>query len=143
MSSWKLVVAFLLLFCASGVGSPVDQQAAPTSAASQSTEQNPAELKEYTLDPIETSTPIYPPAAKERKKSKDRLWGTILVAETGNVEGVYGFKGDPLLAAASEDAAKKWKFKPVMKDGQPLPVFATARRSTSCFLTALRTPRMW
>jgi TonB family protein len=125
MSSWKLVVAFLLLFCASGVGSPVDQQAAPTSAASQSTEQNPAELKEYTLDPVETSTPIYPPAAKEQK-IQGQVVGTILVAETGNVEGVYGFKGDPLLAAASEDAAKKWKFKPVMKDGQPLPVFATA-----------------
>ena len=77
------------------------------------------------MQPIETPKAIYPPAAKEQK-IQGQVVGTILVSETGDVAGVYGFKGDPLLAAAAEEAAKKWKFKPVMKDGQAIPVFAKA-----------------
>jgi len=125
---WKLAL-FLVLLCVSTLSqtsSSAAQQAAPATAGAPSTEQSSGlKPEEYTLDPSVSSTAIYPPAAKEQK-IQGQIVGTILVSETGDVAGVYGFKGDPLLVEAAEDAAKKWKFKPVMKDGQPLPVFATA-----------------
>jgi TonB family protein len=125
---WKLAF-FLVLLCVSTLSqtsSSAAQQAAPAPAGAQPTEQSSGpKQQEYALDPIVTSTAIYPPAAKEQK-IQGQIVGTILVSETGDVAGVYGFKGDPLLVEAAEDAAKKWKFKPVMKDGQPLPVFARA-----------------
>ena len=125
---WKLAL-FLVLLCVSTLSqtsSSAAQQAAPAPAGAPSTEQSSGlKPEEYTLDPSVSSTAIYPPAAKEQK-IQGQIVGTILVSETGDVAGVYGFKGDPLLVEAAEDAAKKWKFKPVMKDGQPLPVFATA-----------------
>jgi TonB family protein len=84
------------------------------------------------LDPIETPKAIYPPAAKEQKV-QGQVVGTILVSESGSVENVHFFKGDPLLTAAAVEAAKKWKFKPVVKDGKPIAVVA---RTTFNFVLA-------
>jgi TonB family protein len=119
---------FIALFCVSGMGqvSPsVSQQAAPASAGAASTAENSPEPKpaEYTLDPIETSKAIYPTAAKEQK-IQGRVVGNMLVSETGGVESVHFFRSNPVLASAAEEAAKKWKFKPVMKGGQPMAVVA-------------------
>jgi TonB family protein len=96
-----------------------------TAHASVGTEQSRSKPEEYTLDPIETSKAIYPPAAKEQR-IQGRVVGTILVSETGTVENVRIFKNDPLLTAAAEEAARKWKFNPVLKDGKPVPVVASA-----------------
>jgi TonB family protein len=90
-----------------------------------STEQSPSETREYTLDPIETSKAIYPPAAKGQK-IQGRVVGMILVSETGDVESVHIFKNNLLLTAAAEEAAKNWKFKPVLKNGKPVAVVARA-----------------
>jgi TonB family protein len=110
-AAWKLAIS-IALFCASGAAS---------------TQQSSSEPKpgEYTLEPIETSEAVYPPAAKEQR-IQGRVVGMILVSETGGVESVQIFKNDPLLTAAAEEAAKKWKFKPVLKDGKPVPVIARA-----------------
>jgi TonB family protein len=101
------------------------QQEAPASAPS--TEQSPSAPKsqEYALDFIQNSKAVYPPAAKE-KKIQGQVVGMILVSETGSVERVLSFKGDSLLAAAAEEAARKWKFEPVLKDGKPVSVSARA-----------------
>jgi TonB family protein len=46
----------------------------------------------------------------------------LLVSETGDVEQVDVISGDPILADSAVDAAKKWKFKPFMKNGKPVKV---------------------
>jgi TonB family protein len=82
-----------------------------------------SKVEKYTLEPVATSEAIYPPAAKEQKL-QGKVAGMILVSETGGVESVRFFKGDAILAAAAEQAAKQWKFKPVTKDSRPVPVIA-------------------
>lgn len=51
----------------------------------------------------------------------------ILISETGDVENVQVFKADETLAQAVIDAAKTWKFKPVVKDGAPLAVVGVVK----------------
>ena len=46
----------------------------------------------------------------------------ILVSEAGAVESIQVLKGDDLLASAAQEAMKKWEFKPVMEDGNAIPV---------------------
>lgn len=120
---------FIVLACASGMAtsSLAPQQPAPGSAGTSSTGQSPSEAKpeEYTLDLIETSKAIYPSAAKEQT-IQGQVVGMILVSESGSVSNVHFFRGDPLLTAAAEEAARKWKFKPVVKEGKPIPVVARA-----------------
>lgn len=123
----KLVI-FIALSCAPGTGqtsSPAAQQTpAPVGAASTG-QGSPDKPEEYALEPIEISKVTYPPAAKEQKV-QGKVVGMILVSEIGGVESIHFFKGDAILAAAAEQAAKQWKFKPVTKDGQPVPVIARA-----------------
>jgi hypothetical protein len=55
-----------------------------------------------------------------------RCIGTIIVYVQINTEGevvcAETFNGHPLLQAASLVAARKWKFKPTLKDDKPVPV---------------------
>ena len=46
----------------------------------------------------------------------------LLVSETGDVEHVDVISGDPILVDSAVDAAKKWKFKPFIKNGKPVKV---------------------
>ena len=51
-----------------------------------------------------------------------QVWVKFSVAESGDVAGVEAISGDPVLARAALDAAKKWKFKPFIKNGKPIAV---------------------
>lgn len=44
----------------------------------------------------------------------------IVVSETGDVESAQVISGDPILAESAVDAAKKWKFKPFIKNGKAM-----------------------
>lgn len=63
--------------------------------------------------------PAYPPAAVP-----DKLQGQVIVrlvvSETGDVETAEVISGNPVLANAALDAAKQWKFKPYIRNGQPV-----------------------
>ena len=65
------------------------------------------------------SQPVYPPQARAMRAS-----GTVKVEvvldETGNVAEVKKAEGHALLQSAVKDAVKKWKFRPVTRDGQPV-----------------------
>jgi TonB family protein len=63
----------------------------------------------------------YPEAAQE-KQLQGQVWVKIHVSETGDVESVEVISGDPTLAKAAVRAAKKWKFKPFLKNGKPVKV---------------------
>lgn len=65
------------------------------------------------------SSPVYPPAAKSVRAS-GIVTVEVMVNEEGNVAEVQKTSGPMLLQNAAKDAIKKWKFKPFVKDGQPV-----------------------
>jgi TonB family protein len=71
------------------------------------------------LELIKKVKPEYPPAA-----APDKLQGQVIVRivvdETGDVDSSEVISGNPVLAAAAVDAVKQWKFKPFIKNGQPV-----------------------
>jgi TonB family protein len=73
------------------------------------------------LEPIKIQKATYPEEARE-KQLQGQVWVKFSVAESGDVAGVEAISGDPVLARAALDAAKKWKFKPFIKNGKPIAV---------------------
>lgn len=71
------------------------------------------------LEPTKIVKAVYPIDA-----GKDELQGQVIVkftvSETGDVEKVEAISGNPILASAALDAAKKWKFKPFIRNGEPV-----------------------
>ena len=63
--------------------------------------------------------PTYPPAAKTM-----RMTGTVkvevLLNEDGSIAEVQKTSGPSMLQRAAVDAVKRWKFKPFVRDGQPV-----------------------
>jgi TonB family protein len=73
------------------------------------------------LEAIKIVKATYPFEAQE-KQLQGQVWVKILVSTTGEVQNVEVISGDPVLAKSAMDAAKRWKFKPFIKDGKPTPV---------------------
>jgi TonB family protein len=73
------------------------------------------------LEPIKIQKATYPEEARE-KQLQGQVWVKFSVSESGDVAGVEVISGDPVLARAAVDAAKKWKFKPFIKNGKPIAV---------------------
>jgi TonB family protein len=73
------------------------------------------------LEPIKIQKADYPWGALD-KQLQGRVLVKIRVSETGEVAGVELISGDPILAKSALDAAKKWKFKPFIRNGRPIPV---------------------
>lgn len=65
--------------------------------------------------------PIYPQIAKSTRVS-GIVRVEVIVDEEGSVSIVQGANGPELLKRAATDAIKRWKFKPVLRDGQPVKV---------------------
>lgn len=63
------------------------------------------------------SSPVYPAMAKNM-----RLTGTVkvdlVIDENGQVAEVQNLSGPTMLQKAAQDAVKKWRFKPFVRDGQ-------------------------
>jgi TonB family protein len=68
--------------------------------------------------------PVYPQAAKS-----SRIRGSVIVEvyvdEIGDVTAAKALSGDSFLKEAAVEAARKWKFKPTLRDGLPVPVKGT------------------
>ncbi len=63
--------------------------------------------------------PVYPPAAKSLRAT-GVVTVEVTVNETGDVAEVQKTSGPMLLQDAAKNAIKKWKFKPFVRDGQPV-----------------------
>ncbi len=67
----------------------------------------------------EKTSPTYPSSAKSM-----RMTGIVrvelMVNEEGNVVEIQKTSGPSLLQRAATDAVKKWKFKPFVRDGEPV-----------------------
>ena len=65
------------------------------------------------------TAPIYPPAARSMR-STGVVRVEVAVDEEGNVVEVKKAEGPTLLQASAKDAIRKWKFRPIMVEGQPV-----------------------
>ena len=65
------------------------------------------------------AAPIYPPAARNMRAS-GIVKVEVTVDESGAVAEVQKTSGPSLLQTAAKDAVRKWKFKPFVRDGQPV-----------------------
>ena len=65
------------------------------------------------------SPPVYPLAAKSMRAS-GVVKVEVTVDEKGDVATVQKVSGPMMLQDAAKDAIKKWKFKPFVRDGQPV-----------------------
>ena len=63
--------------------------------------------------------PVYPPTARTMRTT-GIVKVEVTVNETGDVTDVQKTSGPPMLQNAAKDAIKKWKFKPFVRDGQPV-----------------------
>jgi TonB family protein len=75
------------------------------------------------LKPVKTELPTYPNAAREQN-IRGQVAIQILVSEAGDVEGSQVISRDPRLRDAALEAAKRWRFKPFLKGGQPVAAIA-------------------
>lgn len=77
---------------------------------------NVGSLLEYA---VERRNPTYPSTARTlRQTGIVRI--ELLIDENGQVAEVQNTSGPALLQNAARDAARKWKFKPFVRDGQPV-----------------------
>lgn len=68
---------------------------------------------------VQKTNPIYPPMARNlRQTGVVRM--EVTVDEDGKVASVQNLSGPALLQGAAKDAVRKWKFKPFVRDGQPV-----------------------
>ena len=63
--------------------------------------------------------PVYPPAAKSLRAT-GVVKVEVTVNESGEVTDVQKTSGPSMLQGAAKDAIRKWKFKPFVRDGQPV-----------------------
>jgi len=67
----------------------------------------------------EKSTPAYPSAARTMRAS-GVVRVDVVIDENGDVAEVKKANGHALLQAAAKDAIRRWKFRPVTQNGQPV-----------------------
>src|SRR5882724_3913118 len=95
-----------------------EQQPAPSPTATASPT-SPGDSTELMV--IKAPKPSYPMEAT-KKGVQGKVWIQLLISETGDVESADIISGDPNLARAVQDAMKKWKFKPYIRNGKPVKV---------------------
>ena len=93
--------------------------AAPPHAGAQAA---PAPIRAYVpfLAPLKQTQPDYPAAARPEGVEGEVHLLVTLDAQ-GNVTGAEPLAGPAVLRAAAVAAVKQWKFRPVLRDGQPVP----------------------
>lgn len=65
------------------------------------------------------TSPQYPAAAKSIRAT-GVVKVEVTISETGDVSEVQKTSGHQMLQSAARDAVRKWKFKPFVRDGQPV-----------------------
>ena len=68
--------------------------------------------------------PSYPPLAQQARIHGDVVL-TAIIDKEGNVQQLQLVSGHPLLAPATIEAVKQWRYKPFLLNGQPLEVETT------------------
>jgi protein TonB len=100
-------------------GAPVDAAGSPTAESDAAKASGPLDVGSLIAYATKQSQPIYPPAARTMRTS-GVVKVEVTVDENGTVAEVQNAEGPGLLQSAAKDAVKKWKFRPFVRDGQPV-----------------------
>ena len=108
MARYPIVFCLALALCA-----------APPRAGAQAA---PAQVRAYVpfLAPLQQTQPDYPAAARPQGVEGE-VHLLVTLDARGNVTGAEPLAGPAVLRAAAVAAVKQWKFRPVIRDGQPVP----------------------
>ncbi|HYP01716.1 MAG TPA: TonB family protein [Pyrinomonadaceae bacterium] len=106
---------------AASPSAPANSQApAPTTAALPA-DGKPLDVGSLLPKAAQTVQPSYPATARSARIS-GRVTVFLMVDEKGMVSAVERTDGPELLRRAAEDAARRWKFRPTVINGQPVRV---------------------
>ncbi|HEY6308124.1 MAG TPA: energy transducer TonB [Candidatus Angelobacter sp.] len=116
-----MLLAWCLAQAQSADQTPSQSRPAPESAASPAPTVSAAPADSTQLEVIKAPQPDYPLEAVAAGL-QGRVWIQLHISENGDVDRTEIMGGDPLLAKAAESAMREWKFKPFIKDGNPVRV---------------------
>ena len=68
--------------------------------------------------------PQYPREARE-KKIEGTVRLHVIISKEGKVQQLEAVSGDPILAKSAVEAVRKWEYKPVLLNGEPVEVDTT------------------
>ncbi|MEJ7623586.1 MAG: TonB family protein [Pyrinomonadaceae bacterium] len=94
---------------------PVSSSAGETAKASD----GPLDVGSLVSFATNQAKPVYPAAARTMRTT-GVVKVELTVSETGDVADIQKASGPVMLQAAAKDAVRKWKFKPFVRDGQPV-----------------------
>lgn len=92
-----------------------------TPAGVNATEGKPLEVGSLVPRAAQTFSPTYPATARSARVT-GKVTVFLMVDEKGAVAAVERTDGPALLRGAAEDAARRWKFRPTIVNGQPVRV---------------------
>lgn len=103
---------------------PAIQEPKPVAAAPNTTspappDNSPVDVGSLIAYATQQPAPIYPPIARTMRAT-GVVRVDVTVNENGEVANIEKLTGPALLQNAAKDAIKKWKFKPFVRDGQPV-----------------------
>jgi TonB family protein len=70
---------------------------------------------------IKQATPDYPEDARQQRV-QGRVVLELKIREDGHADELRAVDGNPVFYKSAMNCVKKWKFKPAMKDGNPVAV---------------------
>ena len=100
-------------------GTPTVEISKPETTAETLKSTGPLEVGSLIAYATKQAAPVYPSAARSMRTS-GVVKVEVTVNETGDVAEVQKTSGPSLLQTAAKDAVRKWKFKPFVRDGQPV-----------------------
>jgi TonB family protein len=90
-------------------------------AGGDATNGKPLEVGSLVPRAAQTVNPTYPPTARNARVT-GKVTVFLMVDEKGAVTAVERTDGPAMLRGAAEDAARRWKFRPTIVNGQPVRV---------------------
>jgi TonB family protein len=92
---------------------------AETAKSEPGTSNEPLEVGSLLAFATRQSAPVYPPAARSTRTT-GMVRVELTIDEKGDVAEVQNASGPMMLQSAAKDAVRRWKFKPFVRDGQPV-----------------------
>jgi len=99
---------------------PTKAEPAPTVLPTASKSTEPIDLGSALKNYATTQPPPVYPIAARSMRTVGMVTVEVTVDEQGQVAKVEKTTGPPMLQAAAQDAIKKWRFRPFVRDGQPV-----------------------
>ncbi|MFN6962593.1 MAG: TonB family protein [Pyrinomonadaceae bacterium] len=102
----------------SAAAAPASNQATP-SAGEKPKDSSPIQVGSLVAYATKQAQPVYPAAART-VRAAGLVRVDVTIDENGQVAAIERASGPVMLQDAAKDAIRKWRFKPFLRDGQPV-----------------------